>query len=325
MFSAQPKAIASSAVAQRARRCARRPARRRSARSAPAPARAGSCDARRRRGARWRSQSASERPICSVCRRNSALSRVCAHPVVERRDARAGRRACQAAMAAAGQRPGRRAPAPACSWSTQPGAGRRPRRATRPLSTAASSAFGIAEAADRQRRRGQPHQLQQCAQSAWLTTSVSRGAVVVPVTMAMRHDRGRARPRRRRPRARRPPAPRCTIRCMRAQHVGQHRVGLDLQVVGLQFDRHMAVAQVVGGAHQVEGRAVCGQWRTSSTGCGAAITRTSEPSSATSTSPPRTHAAARQEDAERAAGASRWRRSGCSRACPSRVRRGRRA
>ena len=31
-----------------------------------------------------------------------------------------------------------------------------------------------------------------------------------------------------------------------AQHVGQHMVGLDLQVVGLEFNRHMAVAQVVG-------------------------------------------------------------------------------
>ena len=41
-----------------------------------------------------------------------------------------------------------------------------------------------------------------------------------------------------------------------AQHLGQHVVGFDLQVVGLQFQRHMAVAQVVGGAHQVEGAAV---------------------------------------------------------------------
>eukprot|EP01041_Mallomonas_annulata_P025227 gene25226-46215_t len=41
-----------------------------------------------------------------------------------------------------------------------------------------------------------------------------------------------------------------------AQHVGQHVVGLDLEVVGLQFDRHMAVAQVVGGTGQIERRAV---------------------------------------------------------------------
>ena len=40
------------------------------------------------------------------------------------------------------------------------------------------------------------------------------------------------------------------------QHVGQHMVGLDLQVVGLQFDGYVAVAQVVGGAGQVKGRAV---------------------------------------------------------------------
>ena len=44
----------------------------------------------------------------------------------------------------------------------------------------------------------------------------------------------------------------------RTQHVGQHMVRLDLQVVGLEFDRHMPVAQVVGGAHQVERRPVLG-------------------------------------------------------------------
>ena len=41
-----------------------------------------------------------------------------------------------------------------------------------------------------------------------------------------------------------------------AQHVGQHMVGFDLEVVGLQLDGHMAVAQVVGSARQVERRAV---------------------------------------------------------------------
>lgn len=41
-----------------------------------------------------------------------------------------------------------------------------------------------------------------------------------------------------------------------AQHVGEHVVGFDLQVVGSQLDRHVAVAQVVGGADEVEGRAV---------------------------------------------------------------------
>ena len=43
-----------------------------------------------------------------------------------------------------------------------------------------------------------------------------------------------------------------------AQHVGEHVVGLDLQVVRAQFDRHVAVAEVVGGADEVEGRAVLG-------------------------------------------------------------------
>ena len=41
-----------------------------------------------------------------------------------------------------------------------------------------------------------------------------------------------------------------------AQHVGQHVVGLDLQVVGLKLNGHMPVAQVVGGAYQVIRRAV---------------------------------------------------------------------
>jgi hypothetical protein len=42
----------------------------------------------------------------------------------------------------------------------------------------------------------------------------------------------------------------------RAQHVGQHMVGLNLQMIGLQLNGHMAVAQVVGGAGQVKRRAV---------------------------------------------------------------------
>jgi hypothetical protein len=37
------------------------------------------------------------------------------------------------------------------------------------------------------------------------------------------------------------------------QHLPQHVVGLDLEVVGLQLDLHMPVAQVVGRARQVEG------------------------------------------------------------------------
>src|SRR5690606_15088925 len=41
-----------------------------------------------------------------------------------------------------------------------------------------------------------------------------------------------------------------------AQHVGQHVVGLDLEVVGPEFDRHVAVAEVVGGAHEIEAAAV---------------------------------------------------------------------
>ena len=40
------------------------------------------------------------------------------------------------------------------------------------------------------------------------------------------------------------------------QHVGQHVVGLNLQVVGLELDGHMAIAEVVGRTNQVIGRAV---------------------------------------------------------------------
>ena len=41
-----------------------------------------------------------------------------------------------------------------------------------------------------------------------------------------------------------------------AQHVGQYMVGFDFQMIGLQFNRYMAVAQVVGGAGQIEQAAV---------------------------------------------------------------------
>lgn len=41
-----------------------------------------------------------------------------------------------------------------------------------------------------------------------------------------------------------------------AQHVGQLRVGFDLEVVGLQFKLNAAFAQMVGRTHQVEGRAM---------------------------------------------------------------------
>ena len=41
-----------------------------------------------------------------------------------------------------------------------------------------------------------------------------------------------------------------------AQHIGQHMIGFDLEVIGLEFNRHMAIAQVVGRAHQIKGSAV---------------------------------------------------------------------
>lgn len=43
-----------------------------------------------------------------------------------------------------------------------------------------------------------------------------------------------------------------------SEQIGEHVVGLELQVVGLQLDGDVAVAQVVGGAHQVARRAVLG-------------------------------------------------------------------
>jgi hypothetical protein len=45
-----------------------------------------------------------------------------------------------------------------------------------------------------------------------------------------------------------------------AQHVGQHMVRLDLEVVCLQLDLHVAVAQVVGGAGQVKRTAMFSAW-----------------------------------------------------------------
>ena len=38
------------------------------------------------------------------------------------------------------------------------------------------------------------------------------------------------------------------------QQQGQHRIGLQQQTIGLQLQRHMAVAQVIGGAQQLERR-----------------------------------------------------------------------
>ena len=46
-----------------------------------------------------------------------------------------------------------------------------------------------------------------------------------------------------------------------AQHVGQHMVGLNFQMVGLQLNGHMAVAQVVGGAGQIKQAAMVGTVR----------------------------------------------------------------
>ncbi len=46
-----------------------------------------------------------------------------------------------------------------------------------------------------------------------------------------------------------------------AKHVGQHMVGFDFQMIGLQLNRHMAVAQVVGGAGQIKQAAVVGTVR----------------------------------------------------------------
>jgi hypothetical protein len=38
-----------------------------------------------------------------------------------------------------------------------------------------------------------------------------------------------------------------------AQHLGQHMVGFQLQVIGLEFHRHVAVAQVIRGLQQIAG------------------------------------------------------------------------
>ena len=46
-----------------------------------------------------------------------------------------------------------------------------------------------------------------------------------------------------------------------AQHVGQHVVGLYLEVIGLELNGHMAIAQVVGRANQVKRAAMLGAGR----------------------------------------------------------------
>ena len=257
----------------------------------------------------------SERPICSVCRRNSAVSRVCEHPGVERGDARAGRRAARRRWPGATTARSPRARL-RCSWSSQPV--RRPalRRSTQAAFDRRLQPFGVAEAADRQGRRGQPDQLQQAGGGGRCGASAS-------VRVAVR-GRGRACSRGR-ARGRAPwscawpcawPCARIGAafglerrRCLASRSGASARSmsastwsGSIFRWSGLQLDRHMAVAQVVGRAQS--GRTACRARRnacTTSTGCGAAITRTSEPSSATSTSPPRTTRAARQEHAERAA------------------------
>lgn len=38
-----------------------------------------------------------------------------------------------------------------------------------------------------------------------------------------------------------------------AQHVGQHMIGLDLQMVALQLDRYMAISKMVGSPDEVKG------------------------------------------------------------------------
>ena len=47
-----------------------------------------------------------------------------------------------------------------------------------------------------------------------------------------------------------------TCRPMRAQQLGEHVVGLELQAIGAHLERHVAVAEVIRGAQQVERRAV---------------------------------------------------------------------
>ena len=258
-----------------ARRSARRPAQRPPARWAPGAARPAA--ATRVVGAcAVRSQSASERPICSVCWRSSALSRVCRTQSLSARDARQVMRAAR-----------RRRPGPAPAGRRAPGSGAAGRSSQSPACASSRhqagldrgfQALGVAEAAHRQGRRGQPHQLQQRAASACRRGARGRApwswpwswrvvmAVLVrrgrapwswPWRMAVRHGRGRRR-HRRRPRARTAPALRCTIRCIWRSMSASTWSGSSFRWSGLQLQRHVAVAQVVGGAQQVERRAVLG-------------------------------------------------------------------
>ena len=142
-----------------ARRWRRRRARRRPARSAPAAAPRGA--ARRGVGGVAMAQPVRQRAahllgLLAQLARSRASSRTSRS--ARRCAARSSRR-----QAASGARDDRQVAARQAEAELvdEPGAARSPRRRRAPRSTAASRPFGIAEAADRQARRGQAHQLEQ--------------------------------------------------------------------------------------------------------------------------------------------------------------------
>ena len=42
-----------------------------------------------------------------------------------------------------------------------------------------------------------------------------------------------------------------------AKHFRQHGIGFNLEVIGLKFNGHMAIAQVIGCACEIKGRTMC--------------------------------------------------------------------
>ena len=90
-----------------------------------------------------------------------------------------------------------------------------------------------------------------------------------------------------------------------AQQFSQHMIGLDLQMVGLKLDRHVTVAQVIGGAHHIEGTAMLRARRDVQHSLGGCLHTDERSVFGHQHIAPTNHRAARQEDAQRSTQAVR--------------------
>src|SRR6185369_1206402 len=204
----------------------------------------------------------SDRPICSVCRRSSLVSRVCrtqAFSAAMRARSAPRHAAIAWPITARSQRDRLR-----CSWSTSQAAAVSS-SVTRLRSTAASSPSEYEKPP--MGKAGEASQISCSSVASVLVVAmvvvvagvfvVVTGVLVLVVMLvrvavmlgsmrmpglraispALGLERGHGL---------------FHVQVHGAQHVRQHMIGLDLQVIGLELDRHMAIAQVVGGPRQVE-------------------------------------------------------------------------